>query len=147
MIFLSEPNEIFKNISILPEELKEIIKSYIPEIVLVFLTKDRYLENHYLIKKYVNKTYIENYIRTTIRQDHYFVFCQMLVENWKRWLNIKKYYYKSCIYSNYLIFLEQYCLDNESTKCRNLILDLLEEQGLSKNQHKKNIIQYIRWKT
>jgi hypothetical protein len=40
-----------------------------------------------------------------------------------------------------------YALDNESKKCRNLITELFEEQGLSKNQHKKNVIKYIRWKT
>jgi hypothetical protein len=82
-----------------------------------------------------------------IRQDNDFVFKQLLVENRKRWFEMTKWYYKSCIYSNYITFLEMYALDNESKKCRNLITELFEEQGLSKNQHKKNVIKYIRWKT
>uniref|UniRef100_A0A6C0KP18 Uncharacterized protein n=1 Tax=viral metagenome TaxID=1070528 RepID=A0A6C0KP18_9ZZZZ len=61
---------------------------------------------------------------------------------------MKKYYYKNCIYSNYLIFLESYSIENESSKCRKIIIDLLEELGLSKNRFKKkNVIKYIRWKT
>ena len=82
-----------------------------------------------------------------IRQDNDFVFKQLIVENYNRWINMKKYYYKECIFSNYIYFLESYAIDNESTKCRNLIIDLFQEEGLSKNRHKKNTIRYIRWKT
>jgi len=81
-----------------------------------------------------------------VRQDNDFVFKQLLVENYQRWLNMKKYYYKESIYSNYINFLDSYAIDNESTKCRKIIQDLFEELGLSKNQHKKNTIRYIRWR-
>jgi hypothetical protein len=124
-----------------------MIRSYIPEIVSVFLDKHQYLEKHYIIRDYISKRNIENYIRAMVRQDNEFVFRQMLIENWKKWLMMKKCYYKNTIYANYLVFLENYCLDNESIKCRKLINNLLEEEGLSKNQHKKNVIKYIRWKT
>jgi hypothetical protein len=83
-----------------------------------------------------------------VRQDNSFVFNQLLIENEKKWLNMKKYYYKNCIYANYLIFLDSYSLENESTNCRKLLIELFEELGLSKNRFKKkNIITYIRWKT
>jgi hypothetical protein len=82
-----------------------------------------------------------------IRQDNEFVFKHLLVENYNRWLNMRKYYYKESIYGNYLNFLESYAIDNQSTKCRKTMLTFFEEQGLSKNQHKKNTIRYIRWKT
>lgn len=81
-----------------------------------------------------------------VRQDNEFVFKQLLKENYKRWINMKKCYYQNCIYSNYITFLESYAIDNESTKCRKSIIELFEEQGLSKNQHKKKISKYIRWK-
>ena len=42
----------------------------------------------------VNKIKIEQYIRTMVIQDNYFVFHQLLVENCKRWLDMKKYYHK-----------------------------------------------------
>ena len=81
-----------------------------------------------------------------VRQDNHFVFKQMLTENFGRWTNMKKYYYKNCIYFNYIYFLESYAIDNESPKCRKIILELFEELGLRKNQHKKNVNRYIRWK-
>jgi len=140
-------DELLLKINKLPEDLSNIIKSYIPDIVSMFLTKKEYLEKHIFFKKYIIKRNIENYIRCMVRQDNEFVLEQLLKENYKRWINMKKYYYKNCIYSNYIIFLESYAIDNESTKCRKKIVELFQELGLSKNQHKKNIIKYIRWKT
>ena len=140
-------DELLKKICKLPEDIIDLIKLYIPEIVTMFLTKKDYLEKHIFFKKYIVKRNIENYIRCMVRQDNDFVFDQLLNENYKRWINMKKYYYKNCIYSNYIIFLESYAIDNESTKCRKKIVDLFQELGLSKHQHKKNITKYIRWKT
>jgi hypothetical protein len=115
------------------------------EKVTIFLTKHIYIQNHTIITRYINRKKMENYIRTMIRQDNEFVFEQLLKENWRRWVQMKKYYYRTCIYLNYLYFLESYCLDNQSEKCRKKIMDLIVEQGISKNQHKKNIVTYIRW--
>ena len=144
----NESMYFFKNIDNLPIELVGLIYEYIPKIAKVFLSKQMYLEDHMIIRNYINKMNIEKYIRTIIRQDNSFVLNQLLIENVKKWLNMKKYYYKNCIYANYLIFLDSYSLENESTKCRQLILSLLEELGLTKNRFKKkNIIRYIRWKT
>jgi len=147
MTFLNKPEELFKNINNLPEDVIQIIQSYIPDIVTIFLTKETYIKKHNLIKKYIFKRNFENYIRCMIRQDNEFVFKQLLRENHERWINMKKCYYKNCIYSNYITFLESYAIDNESTKCRKIIGELFQELGLSKNQHKKNVSKYIRWKT
>jgi hypothetical protein len=127
--------------------LVDIVYSYIPKSVTMFLTKKIYIETHHLIRKFIDKRKIEQYIRAMVRDDNDFVFKYLLVENYKRWLQMRKYYYKECIYGNYLNFLESYSIDNQSTKCRTLLLKLFEEEGLSKNQHKKNTIRYIRWKT
>jgi len=141
------PNNLLKSVGRLPDELIDIIYSYIPKIVTIFLTKKSYKEEHSLIKRYINNKNIENYIRTMIRQDNDFVLKHLLVENYNRWWDMKKYYYKSCIYTNYVAFLESYAIENESNKCRILIINFFEELGLRKNQHKKNIIRYIRWRT
>jgi hypothetical protein len=147
MAFFSDPECFLKNICKLPNELIREIYTYIPKTVTVFLTKKNYLKYHHLLRKHINKRNIENYIRAIVRQDNDFVLKQLLVENEKRWLNMKKCYYKHCIYTNYVTFLESYAIDNESTKCRDLITNFFQELGLSKNQHKKNVIKYIRWKT
>ena len=138
-------HDLIKNINELPDELKDIISSYMMEKVTIFLTKNNYIQNHTKIARYINRKQMENYIRTMIRQDNDFVFGILLKENWRRWIQMKKYYYKTCIYINYLYFLESYCLDNKSERCRKNVLDLIAEQGISKNQHKKNVVTYIRW--
>lgn len=139
--------DLLKNIDKLPLELVDIVYSYIPKSVTIFLSKQNYIKDHHLIRKLINKRNIEQYIRTMIRQDNDFVFKQLLVENYNRWLNMKNYYYKECIYANYLNFLDSYTIDNESTKCRKILINFIEEEGLGKNQHKKNRYRYIRWKS
>ena len=147
MVFSNESNFFFKNINKLSYELIDIIYSYIPKSVTICLTQTNYIKEHHLLKNIIIKRNIEQYIRTMVRQDNDFVFQLLLVENYKRWLNMKKYYYKECIFSNYLMFLESYAIDNQSTKCIKLLTDLFEQEGLSKNRHKKNANRYIRWKT
>ena len=147
MRFSNNPDYFFKNIDRLPMEIADIIQSYIPISVTMFLTKTNYTNNHNIIRTIINKRNIEQYIRSIVRNDHYFVFKQLLTENYTRWVNMKQYYYKESIYTNYVYFLQAYAVENESTKCVEVINDFFEEQGLSKNQHKKNIIRYIRWRT
>lgn len=146
MVFSNNPKDFFTNINQLPEVLVDILYSFIPISVTMFFTKENYLTNHYRVREFINIKKLEQYIREMVRQDNNFVFNQLLVENYGRWLNMKKYYYKECIYSNYLNFIESYAVDNQSTKCIKLIKVFLEEQGLSKNQHKKKTSRYIRWK-
>jgi len=146
MRFYNNPKDFLKNVDSLPDELILIIYLYVPKIVKLFLTKQKYLQEHLLIKQHVNKQNMENYYRTMVRQDNDFVFKQLLVENQQKWFNMKQYYYKACIYTNYITFIESYAVENDSSNCRQLIVDLFEELGLNKNQHKKNIIKYIIWK-
>jgi hypothetical protein len=145
--FSNDPKKFLQNIDKLPEELVREIYYYVPKSVTIFLTKRNYVQDHHLIIKIINKEQIENYIRVMIRQDNNFVFKQLLVDYHKRWLEMKNYYYRNCIYSNYITFLETYAFDNESEKCRNAITELFQELGFNKNQHKKNVIKYIKWRT
>jgi hypothetical protein len=150
MIFSNNVKDLLKNIQNLPDDLFNIVQSYIPKSVTIFLTKESYISEHYLIRNIINqnnKCNIENYIRAMIRQDNDFVLKQLLVENYKRWLQMNNYYYRRCIYLNYMFFLKSYSIENDSVKCIKIINNLFEELGLNKNQHKKKTIRYIRWKT
>ena len=135
---------LLEKIISLPDVLIEYIKEYIPFKQMVFSSKEYYLLYHAFIKNMILKNNYENYIRDTIRRDHYFVFERMTKENWKRWLSIRDYRYKNSIYSNYIYFLKDFCLINDSTNCRNVLNNFLKEQGIGKNQHKKNIVKNIR---
>ena len=146
MLFSNDSDKLLENINKLPEVIVDIIYLYIPVRVTIFLRKESYIYNHLLVREYIKKQEIENYIRCMIRQDNDFIFSQLLKENYSRWINMKKCYYRNSIYANYLVFLESYCLDHESDKCKNLINNLFEELGLRKNRHKKKTVNYIRWR-
>lgn len=137
---------ILRNINLLPEELVELIQEYIPYTTLTFLNKTYYNKYHYLFYDTI-KSRSELYIRTMIRQDNDFVINKLFYEISYHWLSMRNYYYKDCIYMNYLYFLLHYSIDNNSEKCVKLLNYLIKELGLVKNQHKKKTIRYIRWKT
>lgn len=141
-------NNLYKNINKLPIVLIDYIKDYIPYTTLAFVNKEFYIKYHYLLKinNLIPKKYIENYIRDIIRRDFDFVFEKIISENYKKWLDIKQFIYKNIIYKNYIYFLKDFCLINESIKCRIILNNFLEENGLCKNQHKKNTSKHIRWK-
>ena len=134
---------LLQNVCKLPDELKTFVSSFITRKVKMFLNKGLYLENHQFIRDYISRCRFESYIRDVIRKDHSFVFNNLLVHNIDKWIKWKRYLFRDCVYLNYLVFLNFYCIDNSSTKCRELIQQKIEELGLSKNQHKKNLIKYI----
>jgi hypothetical protein len=137
--------EILKRIQCLPVEIINQVHQYIPSKSLLFLNKKEYIKNHIKVKKYILKNQYENYIRDMIRRDNSFVFFLLFRENAERWLHFKKYMYNACIYSNYIYFLLEYCIQNHSEKCKHIVNTYLQESGLSKNQHKKNTVTNIRW--
>ena len=53
---------------------------------------------------------------------------------------------KNMIFNNYLYFVINYCIENDSNNCIKIISDFLKEHGLCKNLHKKNVVKYIKWK-
>jgi hypothetical protein len=144
-IFSNDSKHFFQNIDNLPKELVLLVSSYIPSATKISLNRDLYKQFHHLFKESINRKELENYIRSIVRRDNEFVFNQLLQENYNKWFNIKKYLYQDCIYANYIYFLKIYCAENDSIKCYEIINNLIEKLGLSKNQHKKNIIRNIRW--
>jgi len=135
-----------EKINTLPSDLIVLIKSFIPKTTLLFLNNYYYKKYHYLIKKYIKGFNFENYIRTIIRQDNSFVFSQILIDYNKDISNIKQYIYKNILYKKYYYFLIDYCIKNNSIKCRDILNDFLKLQGLCQNRHKKNTFIHIRWK-
>lgn len=137
---------LIERINNLSNELVIIIKSYLPKTSLIFINKYYYKNYHYLIKKMIHEKHFENYMRTTIRTDNDFVFSHILLDFYKDIYKIKNYKYKNILYKNYYNFLLDYCIQNNSIKCRNILNDFLKVQGLCQNQHKKNSLIHIRWK-
>jgi len=136
---------IVDKINELPEELVQMVKEFLPKHILAFTNKANYILYHPFIKNTIWR--LEDYIRDTIRRDNLFVFERIIAENYEKWIHRKNYSYRNIVFNNYLSFVTQYCIENNSDKCKNFIVDFLKEHGLCKNQHKKNIIKHIRWRT
>ena len=128
----------------LPPELIRYIKEYIPKKEFVFTNTINYNLYHNLIKPSIKDH--ESYIRAMIRQDNDFVFKKIVEENYTKWYEIRQYKYKNMIFNNYLYFVMNFCIENDSNNCRKIISDFLKEHGLGKNLHKKNVVKYIKWK-
>lgn len=130
----------------IPEVLINNIFSYISYANLYNVNKLYYNNYHnIIIKNIINKKNVENFNRLIIRKDYNFIFEYLLEENGKKWISMKKYYYKNKIYSNYLMFIFNYSIENNSIKIKNILMDYFEKIGLTKNLHKKNIIRYIKY--
>jgi len=135
-----------EKINVLPNDLIMLIQSYLPKSSLIFLNNYYYKKYHYLVKTLIDKKNFETYIRDIIRRDNDFVFSHILLDFHKNLSKIKHFIYKNVMYKKYYYFLIDYCISNNSIKCRNVINEFLKEQGLCQNRHKKNSIIHIRWK-
>lgn len=144
--FSNEIKNFFTNIKNLPEVLVDIIYEYVPMKTKIFLNKTNYIDNHYMIKSFIDKRQYENYVRCMIRRDNSFVLNLIINENIHIWSRLRKFLYRGYIYRTYIFFLYDYCIDNESSRCKQLIENLIEKLGLSKNEHKKNVVRYIKWR-
>lgn len=136
---------VIEKISNLPVELVGEIFDYIPKYKLIFVNTTYYNLYHYLIKKFI--PIYESYTRDMIRRDNYFVFERILRENYESWVKNREYRYKNMVFSNYIYFILHFCMENNSERCRNILMDELSKRDLCRNLHKKNIIKYIKWKS
>ena len=131
-------------IQLLPNDIINIIKEFIPKSAFVFTNRENYLLYHSEIRPFIQN--YENYDKDMIRRDNDYVLNMIVRENYLKWYDIKQYTYKNMVFKNYLYFIIHFCIENDSNNCRNTIHNFLKEHGLGKNLHKKNVVKYIRWK-
>lgn len=140
---------LLEKIHLLPEVIIQIIHEYIPLYILVFVTKEFYMNYHPNLYKYhrIPRDTYDSYIKDMVRKDCHFIFEQLVRENYNKWTSTTKYNYKNIVYANYNYFLKHYCMQHNATNCKNILDSFFNDSGLSKNQHKKNTHKSIRWKT
>ena len=138
-------NTLFTMINSLPEDIINYIKEFMPKTYFVFTNKSDYTLYHYIIRNKINN--YENYVRFIIKRDCYFVFDTIIRENYQKWQKFTAVFYKNITYKNYLYFIINFCIENDSVYCYKVLNNFIEEQGLCKNLHKKNMLKYIKWKT
>lgn len=122
----------------MPNDILEIIFSYIPEYKKIGLNKYYYAKYHFLIKKYIHIDIYQNYIFNFINNDYAFVFEKILNENISKWIYWKNYRYKSLNYSSYLYFIYSYIHHKNSLKCKNIFIKCIEDFFYNGNNNKNN---------
>ena len=130
-----------QKIAMLPSDLADLVRTFLPVFKKRLLNKTYYLLHHKAINIPANS--ILTYVKKTIRQDHEFVFTQIVREKYKQWLSHANVAYKNTIYLNYLYFLRAYCLENESLRCYKMLNDLMKsniekQSGLPSTKRKRS---------
>jgi hypothetical protein len=134
---------VVKNICNLPDEIIHEIFDYIPKHKLVFINTTYYNLYHYIVKNHI--PVYESYVRDTISRDNFFVFERIIRENIDGWIKNRQYRYRDMVFSNYIYFVLYYCMENNSHRCHNILMEEFSKRDLCRNLHKKNIIKYIKW--
>ena len=104
----------------LPNELLDIIFSYLPDVSKMRLNKHFYEKYHKMVLSKLVKD-CESYIRFMIRRDNDFIIKHLIKENYNRWIGFKNYYYNLIDFDDYICFLKYYSSENNSEKCENEI--------------------------
>lgn len=133
----------------LPVEIKKYIFLYIDNNTLMWINKDYYKKYHKLLINSSNIRKNKNeysFIRHIIKKDYDFVFEENLFENFNKWILKKKIYHGYLIYANYIYFLLNYCIEEKSPKCKNILVETMKSKGLYHNIKNKQIYKIIRYK-
>lgn len=134
---------VVKNILELPDDIIKIIFEFIPRNIIAFLNVHYYQLYHSYTRHNI-KLY-EKYVRDMIKKDYYFVFQHIMRENIDDWIINRNYRYKNMIFNNYIYFIQLYCNEHNSEKCRQILMTEFQKRDLCRNQHKKNVVKYIKW--
>jgi hypothetical protein len=135
--------DVVKKNNTLPDEIIREIFDYIPRHHLVFTNSRYYNLYHFLLKNQI--PLYESYIRDMIRRDNYYVFEILVRENMDIWIKNRQYRYQDKVFSNYIYFLLHFCTENNSERCRKILMEEFVKRDLHRNLHKKNVIRYIKW--
>lgn len=138
-----DETRLLQSIRTLPTELVDIVQSYIPIHIYRPLNKTYYIENYDLVYVKMKPNNLENYIRYIVKRDFDFVFRFVVTRNLFRWFRMREYLNNFLVYHNYIYFIKDFCISNNSNKCLNTLNQILQKLGYEKKLPKKNIIKSI----
>ena len=125
----------------LPQEVLDIIESYLPPTVKVWLNKNYYNQYKHCIKELIPRARFDNYVISSVRSDNSFVFQHIIEENkckwFEDWINGKRYKYSGVKYDCFMYFVYEYSIQCNSNKCREIIEQHATEL-IGPKWHKKN---------
>jgi len=124
-------------INTLPEDIIHYIYTFVPYHVKCLLSAKNYEKYNKYHLEYMNefvygnhlklgkKFTFDTYVRRLIKNDNYYVFKFVLLDNFKIWKKMKKKRYKNFNYKSKLLFYSFYCIENKSNKCLEKIKEYL----------------------
>ena len=127
---------LYEKISILPDDIIQLIFKNIALKKLIFLNKEFYLRLNYLIDGIINTRY-NSYVKDIIRNNAAFVFTQILNRQYSNWMICRNYTHTNLIYENYVHFLLNFCKNHHAIKCYNIFITKLNR--IEKTWQCKNI--------
>jgi len=136
---LLHENFDLEKINILPEDIIREIKNFIPKEYFLHTNKTYFSNYHYVIKGLLlKKNVFESYVRDMVRRDNFFIFKYILDENYNKWNLIKKYIDDNVVFADYITFLINYCIVNNSNRCRIILTNYIKiRKQLIKRKYKK----------
>lgn len=128
----------------LPDEIIKIIYDFTPTSCKKNLSKSHFKTHYYLItkEKKINKRY-HNYLRYLIQKKCFMHLDIVLYIFCGKFIAMKKWKHKNKTYPNFLIYLKEFALQNNSQKCYEMMKELLEPS--KKNKYKRIRSRNIRW--
>ena len=96
-------------ITLLGDDILNLIYSYIPPASLYLLTKSQYILHHEAIALIPSKHAYHNFIRDVIRNKRDYVFSQIVKEHLFIWNTWNLYRFQNSTYNNYAGYILQFC--------------------------------------
>lgn len=108
----------------LPDDAKCIIKEYITKENTSILSKT----NFNLYYDVPDKRLLRRLLLNVIRKDHDFVFKKLFNNHYMQFKNTTRYRYDGKTYKHFAEFLKYRIIENESTKCKNIVFEKLTNE-------------------
>ena len=88
------------------------------------------------------------FIRDALRNKRDFIFKYIAKEHFDTWNTWRLYRFQNSIYNNYVSYILQFCIDTNSQKCRQIVLDAKNNMNNAdrEKQHKNVRTKHTIWK-
>lgn len=144
------------DISMISDDIISLIFLYMPNFIKYSLSKTYFIEHCDSVMMNSTNTRYLSYIRDVIRSKRDFIFRQLIVRDYNIWNSYHLYKFQNSIYNNYTNFLLHYCIEVDSQKCRQSLLNEKNKSGnddkkqnnnpLRKKRHKNVRIKHTTWR-
>lgn len=128
--------------------LNKHIYNILPYYTILWFNKDNYIKYHDHIFNKIKYNNLNAYIKFIFKNDLIFPLKQIttsnlyFIQNFFYKINYQKYIFNNICYKSYYSFILDYCITNNSSNCRNYIINYNKSKIKSSNVHLSNISSF-----